>query len=71
MKPDDTTFLEKDLKTQHEPQKLRSRPKKSRVRTPPSESVVGVKNADLFADMGSRGDSLWRGVGPRPTKPNQ
>ncbi len=35
-----------------------------------SESVVCVKNSDLFANTGSRGDSPLRGLGQRPMKPN-
>ncbi len=45
-------------------------PKKSRVRIRSSESVVVLKNRDLFANAGSRGDSLWRGVASHPTKPS-
>ncbi len=45
--------------------------KNPRVRGPPSESVVGLESSDLFAKTGSRGDSLWRGVGWRPTKTKQ
>ena len=45
--------------------------KKSRVRDTSSESVVGLKNADRFANVGSRGDSPLRGVGQSPTKSNE
>ncbi len=43
-------------------------PKNPRVLARSSESVVGLKNDDLFANTGSRGDSPLWGVGQCPTK---
>jgi hypothetical protein len=40
--------------------------KKSRVRTPPSESVVGLKSRDLFAQDGVKGRQSMAGCGVAP-----
>ncbi len=45
--------------------------KNPRVRGPPSESVVGLESSDLFANPGSWGDCIWRGVGWHPKKTKQ
>ncbi len=47
-------------------------PKKSHVRTRPSENVVGLESSDLFAKHGVKGRQSLAGCGvaPHKNKPN-